>query len=136
MVVLDSLKLIKSTVRNDLNFCSRNPGTRSCSLLFFLSPITMSLAPYSTTPHVQTFTPFQYTSWVVQCMLNNGDLPKCFTEFRKFSDKNICHYSKKARTCHLLCLRPGCYHSTSKTHGRARISKLSLIHASVIYQIL
>ena len=23
-----------------------------------------------------------------------------FTEFSKFSDKNICHYSKCARTCH------------------------------------
>ena len=23
-----------------------------------------------------------------------------FREFTKFSDKNICHYSKKARTCH------------------------------------
>ena len=22
-----------------------------------------------------------------------------FTEFSKFSDKNICHYSKRARTC-------------------------------------
>ena len=39
--------------------------------------------------------------------------PKCFTEF---SDKNICHYSKRARTCHLLCQRPGCYHSASKTY--------------------
>ena len=30
--------------------------------------------------------------------------------------KNICHYSKRARTCHLLCKRPECYHSASKTH--------------------
>ena len=47
----------------------------------------------------------------------------------------FCHYSKRARTCCLLCKRPGCYHSTSKTHVRDRIFKLSPIHASVIYQI-
>ena len=28
--------------------------------------------------------------------------PKCFTEFSEFSDKNICHCIKRARTCHLL----------------------------------
>ena len=33
--------------------------------------------------------------------------------------------------CHLLCKRPGCYHSTNKTHVRDRIFKLSPIHASV-----
>ena len=37
-------------------------------------------------------------------------------------------------TSHLLCKRPGCYHSASKTHVRDRIFKLSPIHASVIYQ--
>ena len=57
------------------------------------------------------------------------------TKFPEFSDKNICHYNKKAWTCHLLCKRPGCYHSTSKTHVRDRIFKLSPIHTSVIYQI-
>ena len=57
-----------------------------------------------------------------------------FTEFSEFSDKNICHYSKRARTCHLLCLRPGCYHSISKTHVRGKIFKLSPIYASVICQ--
>ena len=36
---------------------------------------------------------------------------------------------------HLLCKRPGCYHSTTKTHVRDRIFKLFQIHASVIYQI-
>ena len=46
-----------------------------------------------------------------------------------------CHYSKRARTFHLLCKRPGCYHSTSKTHVRERIFKTSPINASVIYQI-
>ena len=65
----------------------------------------------------------------------NGVFPECFTEFAEFSEKNICHYSKRARTCHLLCKRQGCYHSTNKTHVGDRIFKLSLIHASVIYQI-
>ena len=59
-------------------------------------------------------------------------LLKVFTEF---SDKNICHYSKRSRSCHLLCKRPGCYNSTSKTHVRDMIFKFSPIHASVIYQI-
>ena len=39
---------------------------------------------------------------------------------------------KRTRTCHLLCKRPGCDHSASKTHVRDRIFKLTLIHASVI----
>ena len=41
----------------------------------------------------------------------------------------------KMSPSHLLCKRPGCYHSTSETHVRDRIFKLSPIHASVIYQI-
>ena len=41
-------------------------------------------------------------------------------------------YSKRIRTCHLLCKRPGCYHSASKTHVRDRIFKLRPIHASLI----
>ena len=45
----------------------------------------------------------------------------------------ICHHSKRARTCHLLCERPGCYHSVSKTHVRDTIFKLSPIHALVIF---
>ena len=52
-----------------------------------------------------------------------GVFPKYFTEFS--NDKNICHYSKMAQTCHLLRKKPGCY----------TIFKLSPIHASVIYQI-
>ena len=47
-------------------------------------------------------------------------------------DKNICHYSKRAQTCYLLCKRPGCYHIANKTHVRDRIFKLSPFHASVI----
>ena len=58
-----------------------------------------------------------------------------FTELTEFIDKNICHYSKRAQTCHLLCKRPGRYHSTSKTHVRDRIFTLLPIHALVIYQI-
>ena len=61
---------------------------------------------------------------------------KVFTEFAEFSDKNICHYNKSIQTCHLLCLRPGCYHSDSKTHVRDRIFKMSSIHALVIFLIL
>ena len=45
-------------------------------------------------------------------------------------------YSKTIiQTCHLLCKRPRCYYSTSKTQVADRIFELSLIHASVIYQI-
>ena len=51
------------------------------------------------------------------------------------ADKNICHYSKIARTCHLLSKRSACYLSASKTHVRDRIFKLYPIHASVTYQI-
>ena len=39
---------------------------------------------------------------------------------------------KRTRTCHLLCKRPECHHSASKTHVRYRIFKLTPIHASVI----
>ena len=40
----------------------------------------------------------------VAVFLNNGVFPKFFTEF---SDKNICHYSKRARTRHTAtsCVR-------------------------------
>ena len=54
-----------------------------------------------------------------------------FTEFSEFNDKNICHYCKRVQICHLLCWRPGCYHSTSKTHVRDRIFILSLIHVQL-----
>ena len=51
------------------------------------------------------------------------NLLECAIEFfqNEFSDKNICHYSNRTLTCHLLCKRPGCYHSTSRTHVRDRI---------------
>ena len=37
----------------------------------------------------------------------NGVFPKCRTEFAEFSDKNICHYSKRARTYRIAtsCVR-------------------------------
>ena len=44
-------------------------------------------------------------------------------------------FIKRPRTCHLLCKRPRCYHSISKTCVRDRIFKLNPIHASIIYQI-
>ena len=50
--------------------------------------------------------------------------------------KSFYHYSKRVRTRHLLCERPGSYRSASKTQVRDRIFKLTPIHASVIYQIL
>ena len=36
------------------------------------------------------------------------DLLNVFTEFSEIRDKNICHYSKRARTYHLLCKRGIC----------------------------
>ena len=71
---------------------------------------------------------------VVKCpniSRDNGVFPKCFhgIPWQKI------FVIKRTRTCHLLCKRPGCYHSTSKTHVRDRIFKLSPIHAWVVYQI-
>ena len=54
-----------------------------------------------------------------------------FTEFAEFGDKKN-DYGKRARTCHLLCKRPGCYHNASNTHVRDRI--WSPIQYSVVYQ--
>ena len=59
---------------------------------------------------------------------------------RERNDRQVQKYylagdNKRALTCYLLCKRPGGYHSTSKTHVRNRIFKLSPIHTSVIYQI-
>ena len=52
------------------------------------------------------------------------------TEFAEFSDKNICHYSKRAQTCHPAT---SCVRDQDATTAPAR--QLSPIHASVIYQI-
>ena len=57
-----------------------------------------------------------------------------FLKFTVFSDQNICPYRTRIRTYHLLCQRPGCYNSTSKTHVNDRIFQMPPIHASVIYQ--
>ena len=43
--------------------------------------------------------------------------------------------SKRARICHLLFKRPGCYHSDSKTNVKDTIFKLNPIHASAFFQI-
>ena len=46
---------------------------------------------------------FTYQVWSKNIVV----FPKCFTEFAEFSDKNICHYSKRARICHITasCVR-------------------------------
>ena len=62
-------------------------------------------------------------------------LLECILVFTEFSDKNICYYSERARTCHLLCWNQGCYHFNSQTHVRNRIFKMTPILASLIYQI-
>ena len=49
------------------------------------------------------FAPFRFSSMLLGLII--GVFPKCFTEF---SVKNIFHYSKRTRSCHLLCKRSGC----------------------------
>ena len=56
--------------------------------------------------------------------------------FDELSEDIKIFFIKRAQTCHLLCRRPGCCHSTSKTQVRERIFKLILIYASVNDQIL
>ena len=46
------------------------------------------------------------------------------------------HFCKKCVFDYLLYNKPACYHSASKASVKAKIFKLSPIHASVIYQIL
>ena len=67
-----------------------------------------------------------------------------FTEFSelrtnifviKSNDWHLFIFVKRVQTCHILCKRPGCYHSTNETHVKDRIFYLIPIHASVIYQI-
>ena len=41
--------------------------------------------------------------------------PKCFHWIRWIQWQKV-FVIKRTRTCHLLCNRPGCYHSASKTH--------------------
>ena len=60
-----------------------------------------------------------------------------FSEFSEFNDKNICHYSKRAQTFHLLCVRDQDATCTTvlARHVRDKIFKLTPIHASLIYPI-
>ena len=57
-------------------------------------------------------------------------LPKCFYWILWIQWQKIV-FKKIFRTRQLLCKRPGCYHSASKTEVAERIFKLSPIHASV-----
>ena len=57
--------------------------------------------------------------------------PKCFHWIQWHK---ILYFKQIIRTCHLLCKRLGCYHSTSRTQVAERIFELSPIHASLIYQ--
>ena len=59
--------------------------------------------------------------------------PKCFHWIQW---QKILYCKKIIQTCHLLCKRPRCCHSASKTQVAERIFILNRIHASVIYQIL
>ena len=61
-----------------------------------------------------------------------------FPKFSEFSDKNICHYSKRVWTCHpaTFCVRDQDATTVPPRHMWEPGSlKLSLIHGSVIYQI-
>ena len=48
----------------------------------------------------------------------------------------ILYFKKIIRISYLMCKRPRCYHSASKTQVAERIFKLTPVHATVIYQIL
>ena len=51
-----------------------------------------------------------------------------FSEFAEFSDKKFSLQQKDSNPSHLLCLRPACYQSSSQTHVRDKVFKLSSIH--------
>ena len=53
---------------------------------------------------------------VLQILVNGVFLKCCWIQWQKYCDN-----SERARTCHLLCKRPGCYHRTSKTRVSDRI---------------
>ena len=38
-----------------------------------------------------------YNTFLSVSVSVSGVFPKCFTEFAEFTDKNICHYSKRAQ---------------------------------------
>ena len=58
--------------------------------------------------------------------------------FTEFVNKNICHYSKRDRTCHptTCCVRDQEATTVPARHVRDRIFRLSPTHASVNHQIL
>ena len=58
-----------------------------------------------------------------------------FSEFNEFSEKKIIATKMIIWTCSLFCKRLIRYHSASKPQVIDRIFELTLIHASVIYQI-
>ena len=65
---------------------------------------------------------------------NQFSFPKCFHWIQPIQwQKNIYHNSKRLQTCNLLCEKPGCYHSASKTHVRDRILKLIPMHTWLTY---
>ena len=68
----------------------------------------------------------KYGNWV---------FPTCFHWICWIEWQKVLYFEKTVRTCHLLCMRPGCHRRASKTQVRDGIFKLSPIHASVMYQI-
>ena len=106
-------------------------------------PITLPIAhvkEYNLYYHLSTKDDPQFESDVLKkCACSSqfiGVFPKCLTKFAEFSDKNICHYSKRAGTCHPAT---SCVRVQDATTVLARhmweIFKLTPIDASVIYQI-
>ena len=68
----------------------------------------------------------------------NWVFPECFHWIRWIQWQKYLSLQIKGSNLppsHLLRKRPGCYHSTNKTHVRDRIFKLSPIHVYVIYPI-
>ena len=65
----------------------------------------------------------------------NWVFPKCFHWMYWIQWQKILYFKNIIQTCHLLCKRPRCYNSASKTQVAERVFKLNPIHASVIYQI-
>ena len=62
----------------------------------------------------------------------NWVFPKCFHWTLRIQWLKIM-VIKRIRTCHLLCYRPRCYHSTNMTQVTDMIFNSTLVHASVIY---
>ena len=54
---------------------------------------------YATVEKDKTLSFFFYCIWDISNVTFEFSL-NVFTEFTEFSDKNICHYNKRAQTCH------------------------------------